>query len=86
VHGKALIFAVLRYLVSAPALRRACRVSTCAGTARAENQHDEERARERKVDMSAQLTGVIRELLSHGRAEALRKEIEKSAEELPRCR
>ena len=36
------------------------------------NQHDEERAGERKVDMSAQLTGVIRELLSHRRAEALR--------------
>jgi len=31
VHGKALIFAVLRYLVSAPS-RRPCRVSRCAGT------------------------------------------------------
>jgi len=71
VHGKALIFAVLRYLVSAPS-RRPCRVSRRAEPLAWKNQHDEERARERKVDMSAQLTGVIRELLSHRRAEALR--------------
>ena len=35
-------------------------------------------SRERKVDSRA---GFIREFLSHGRAEALRKEMKKSAEE-----
>jgi integrase len=35
----------------------------------------------RKVDMSAQLSGVLSELLSKRRAEALRKEMEKPAEE-----
>jgi hypothetical protein len=35
----------------------------------------------RKVDMSAQLAGVLSELLSKRRAEALRKEMEKPAEE-----
>lgn len=36
IHGKALIFNVLRSLVAAPALRRPCRVSKCAGTPRVE--------------------------------------------------
>jgi integrase len=37
--------------------------------------------KDRKVDMSKQLAGVLGELLSHRRAEALRREMEKPAEE-----
>jgi hypothetical protein len=51
VHGKALIFAVLRYLVSAPALRVRAGFRRSLEPLAWKNQHDEKCARERKADM-----------------------------------
>src|SRR5262249_9374061 len=56
-------------------------LSTCKGTYPEGKITLPKNGRTRKVDMSAQLSGVLSDLLSKRRAEALRKEMEKPADE-----